>query len=92
MNTGYSNSIKVNNWNNTGVSGGYDWYCDAVRNCAWYQIDNPAGFTIDWKPSPTNLWTVLELLDPHRNKECVIGVTPEFVAVPNAEEVWDFNR
>ena len=42
-------SIKVNNWNNTGVSGGYDWYCDAVRNYAWYQIDNPAGFTIDWK-------------------------------------------
>ena len=47
--SGCSNSIKVNNWNNTGVAGGFDWYCDAVRNYAWYQVDNPAGFTIDWK-------------------------------------------
>ena len=47
--TGCSDSYKVNNWNNTGAAGGFEWYCPAVRSYAWYRIVNPAGFQIDWK-------------------------------------------
>ena len=87
--TGCSNSIKVNNWNNTGVPGGYDWYCDAVRNYAWYQIDNPAGFTIDWKLKsyePMDSAGVVAGSSPGI-RNVAIGVTPEFVAIlPNATE------
>ncbi|MBA88529.1 MAG: hypothetical protein CMB16_04605 [Euryarchaeota archaeon] len=87
--TGCSNSIKVNNWNNTGVSGGFDWYCAAVRNYAWYQIDNPAGFTIDWKLKryePVDSSGVVATSSPGI-RNVAIGVTPEFVAIlPNATE------
>ena len=87
--TGCSDSVKVNNWNNTGVSGGFDWYCDAVRNYAWYQIDNPAGFTIDWKLKryePVDSTGVATDSSPGI-RNVAIGVTPEFVAIlPNATE------
>ena len=87
--TGCSDSVKVNNWNNTGVSGGFDWYCDAVRNYAWYQIDNPAGFTIDWKLKryePVDSTGVATESSPGI-RNVAIGVTPEFVAIlPNATE------
>ena len=79
--TGCSNSIKVNNWNNTGVSGGFDWYCDAVRNYAWYQIDNPAGFTIDWKLKtyePVDSSGVNPSSSPG-TRDTTIDVTPEFI-------------
>ena len=80
--SGCSNSIKVNNWNNTGVSGGFDWYCDAVRNYAWYQVDNPAGFTIDWKLKryePVNSSGVSASSSPG-TRDTTIDVTPEFIA------------
>ena len=87
--TGCSDSIKVNNWNNTGVSGGFDWYCDAVRNYAWYQIDNPAGFTIDWKLKryePVDSSGVAAGSAPGI-RNMVIDVTPELPAIlPNATE------
>ena len=79
--TGCSNSIKVNNWNNTGVSGGFDWYCDAVRNYAWYQIDNPAGFTIDWKLKtyePVDSSDVIATSSPG-TRDTTIDVTTEFI-------------
>ena len=41
-------SYKVNEWNATGVSSGFNWYCPAVRFNAWIRITNAAGFTIDW--------------------------------------------
>ena len=87
--TGCSNSIKVNNWNNTGVPGGFDWYCKAVRNYAWYRIDNPAGFTIDWKLKtyePVDSSSVDTGASPGI-RNVAIGVTPEFIAIlPNATE------
>ena len=45
---GCDESYKVNEWNATGVSSGFNWYCPAVRFNAWIQIENAAGFTIDW--------------------------------------------
>ena len=46
--TGCDDSFKVNEWNQTGVSAGYNWYCPAVRYNSWMRISNAAGFTIDW--------------------------------------------
>ena len=58
------------------------------RNYAWYQIDNPAGFTIDWK---------LKTYEPVDSSGVVAASSPgirnvalcdsEFVAIlPNATE------
>ena len=45
---GCDESYKVNEWNATGVSAGFNWYCPAVRFNSWIRISNAAGFTIDW--------------------------------------------
>ena len=45
---GCDDSYKVNEWNATGVSSGFNWYCPAVRFNSWIRISNEAGFTIDW--------------------------------------------
>ena len=45
---GCDDSYKVNEWNATGVSAGFNWYCPAVRFNSWIRITNAAGFTIDW--------------------------------------------
>ncbi|MDP6870422.1 MAG: PKD domain-containing protein [Candidatus Poseidoniaceae archaeon] len=87
--TGCSDSHKVNNWNNTGSAGGFDWYCAAVRSYAWYRIVNPAGFQIDWKLktyNPTDSSGTQAGSSPGiRNS--VIEVEPQFeVILPNATE------
>ena len=87
--TGCSDSYKVNNWNNTGAPGGFEWYCPAVRSFAWYRIINPAGFQIDWKLktyTPVDSGGVNAASSPGiRNVN--IDVSPEFVAIlPNATE------
>ena len=41
-------SYKVNEWNQTGVSQGFNWYCPDVRYNSWMRVSNAAGFTIDW--------------------------------------------
>ena len=46
--TGCDDSYKVNEWNTTGVSQGFNWYCPAVRYNSWMRVSNAAGFTIDW--------------------------------------------
>ena len=51
VNIGYSgcdDSYKINEWNVTGVSQGFNWYCPDVRFNSWMRISNAAGFTIDW--------------------------------------------
>ncbi|MED5308040.1 MAG: hypothetical protein VYA95_01705, partial [Candidatus Thermoplasmatota archaeon] len=51
INIGYSgcdDSYKINEWNVTGVSQGFNWYCPDVRYNSWMRISNAAGFTIDW--------------------------------------------
>ena len=87
--TGCSDSYKVNNWNNTGSAGGFDWYCPAVRSYAWYRIVNPAGFQIDWKLktyTPTDSGGV-DIASSPGIRNTNIEVTPEFVAIlPNATE------
>tara|TARA_B100000700_G_scaffold331658_1_gene466652 strand:- start:2978 stop:6505 length:3528 start_codon:yes stop_codon:yes gene_type:complete len=87
--TGCADSYKVNNWNNTGTAGGFDWYCPAVRSFAWQRIVNPAGFQIDWI---LKTYTPADSggSDPASSpgiRNVVIDVTPEFVAIlPNATE------
>ena len=87
--TGCSDSYKVNNWNNTGTPGGFEWFCPAVRSYAWYRIINPAGFQIDWKLktyTPVDSGGVNAASSPGI-RNVVIDVTPEFVAIlPNATE------
>ena len=87
--TGCSDSYKVNNWNNTGSPGGFEWYCPAVRSYAWYRLINPAGFQIDWKLktyTPVDSGGVNAASSPGI-RNVVIDVTPEFVAIlPNATE------
>ncbi|RJU83310.1 MAG: hypothetical protein DWB99_02645, partial [Candidatus Poseidoniales archaeon] len=46
--SGCDDSYKVNEWNATGVSQGFNWYCPAVRYNSWMRVSNAAGFTIDW--------------------------------------------
>ena len=87
--TGCTDSYKVNNWNNTGTPGGFEWYCPAVRSYAWYRIINPAGFQIDWKLktyTPVDSGGVDIGASPGI-RNVVIDVTPEFIAIlPNATE------
>ena len=87
--TGCADSYKVNNWNNTGAAGGFEWYCPAVRTFAWYRITNPAGFQIDWKLktyTPTDSSGNVPDSSPGI-RNLVIDVTPEFIAIlPNATE------
>ena len=80
--TGCSDSYKVNNWNNTGSAGGFEWYCPAVRTFAWYRIVNPAGFQIDWK-----LKTYAPVDSSGNNptsspgiRNLIIDVTPQYIA------------
>ena len=81
--TGCSDSYKVNNWNNTGTPGGFEWYCPAVRSYAWQRLINPAGFQIDWK---LKTYTPADV-DLAGIRNVNIEVTPEFVAIlPNATE------
>ena len=87
--TGCSDSHKVNAWNNTGSTNGFEWYCDTVRSYAWYRLINPAGFQIDW---------LLKTYTPADSaggspgsspgiRNSVITVEPEFLAIlPNATE------
>ena len=87
--TGCSDSHKVNAWNDTGSSNGFEWYCDAVRSYAWYRLINPAGFQIDWllkSYQPTDSSGNVAGSSPGiRNS--IIEVTPEFLAIlPNATE------
>ena len=46
--SGCDDSYKIAEWNETGVSTGFNWYCPAVRGSVWNRIIQPAGFTIDW--------------------------------------------
>ena len=87
--TGCSDSYKVNNWNNTGTPGGFEWYCPAVRSYAWQRLINPAGFQIDWKLktyTPSDSGGV-DIASSPGIRNVNIEVTPEFVAIlPNATE------
>ncbi len=79
---GCDDSYKVNEWNATGVSAGFNWYCPAVRFNSWIRISNAAGFTIDWllkDYEPVDSFGVDKRKTPgDRNVD--IEVTTQFVA------------
>lgn len=79
---GCDESYKVNEWNATGVSSGFNWYCPAVRFNSWIRISNAAGFTIDWllkDYEPVDSFGVNKRTTPgDRNVD--IEVTTQFVA------------
>jgi hypothetical protein len=65
--TGCSDSYKIAEWNETGVSAGFNWYCPAVRGSVWNRISNPAGFTIDW---------LLKTYNPADSNSVIAGSSP----------------
>jgi len=79
---GCDESYKVNEWNATGVSSGFNWYCPAARFNSWIRISNAAGFTIDWllkDYEPVDSFGVNKRTNPgDRNVD--IEVTTQFVA------------
>ena len=79
---GCDDSYKVNEWNATGVSSGFNWYCPAARFNSWIRISNSAGFTIDWllkDYEPVDSFGVNKRTTPgDRNVD--IEVTTQFVA------------
>tara|TARA_B100001093_G_scaffold177219_1_gene169886 strand:+ start:36982 stop:40743 length:3762 start_codon:yes stop_codon:yes gene_type:complete len=88
--TGCDDSYKINEWNETGVSQGYNWYCPAVRYNSWMRVSNAAGFTIDWllkSYSPADSWGVQATSNPGaRNVE--VNVDLQFLAtLPNSEQI-----
>ncbi|MDB2367780.1 hypothetical protein N9V76_05020, partial [Candidatus Poseidoniales archaeon] len=91
---GCDESYKVNEWNATGVSSGFNWYCPDVRFNSWIRISNAAGFTIDWllkDYEPVDSFGVNKRTTPgDRNVD--IEVTTQFVAtLPDSmSEVYGF--
>ena len=87
--TGCDDSYKINEWNQTGVSSGFNWYCPAVRFNSWIRISNAAGFTIDWllkSYSPADSWGVQATSNPGA-RNVVIDVDLQFLAtLPNSEQ------
>jgi len=87
--SGCDDSYKINEWNETGVGLGYNWYCPAVRYNSWMQLTNPAGFTIDWllkSYTPSDSWGVQATSNPGA-RNVVIDVDLQFLAtLPNSEQ------
>ena len=87
--TGCGDSFKINEWNETGVSSGYNWFCPAVRYNSWMRVSNAAGFTIDWllkSYSPSDSWGVQATSNPGA-RNVVVDVDLQFLAtLPNSEQ------
>ena len=88
--TGCDDSYKINEWNQTGVSAGFNWFCPAVRYNSWMRVSNAAGFTIDWllkSYSPADSWGVQATSNPGA-RNVVIDVDLQFLAtLPNSEQI-----
>ncbi len=79
---GCDDSYKVNEWNATGVSSGFNWYCPAARFNSWIRITNAAGFTIDWllkDYEPVDSFGVDKRKNPGA-RNVVIDVETQFIA------------
>lgn len=87
--SGCDDSYKVNEWNATGVSQGFNWYCPAVRYNSWMRVSNAAGFTIDWllkRYEPAQSSGDSPTSDPgNRDLEIEIGLQ-NIATLPNAEQ------
>jgi len=86
---GCADSLKIMEWNETGVNAGFEWFCPAARNYAWNRVDNPAGFQIDWllkEYHPLDSSNVIATSNPG-TRDVEIIVEPQYLAIlPNAEE------
>ena len=82
-------SYKINEWNATGVSQGFNWYCPAVRFNSWIRVSNAAGFTIDWllkSYQPAQSSGVVAGSDPG-NRDLEIEINLQSIAtLPEAEQ------
>ena len=79
---GCDDSYKINEWNATGVSAGFNWYCPAVRFNSWIRISNAAGFTIDWllkDYEPVDSFGVDKRTNPG-SRNVLIDVDTQFIA------------
>jgi hypothetical protein len=87
--TGCDDSYKINEWNETGISLGFNWYCPAVRFNSWIRVSNAAGFTIDWllkSYSPADSWGFQATSSPGE-RNVVVDVDLQFLAtLPNSEQ------
>ena len=87
--SGCDDSYKVNEWNATGVSQGFNWYCPAIRYNSWMRVSNAAGFTIDWllkSYEPAQSSGVTAGSDPGtRDLEIEIGLQ-SVATLPDAEQ------
>ncbi|MAR94154.1 MAG: hypothetical protein CMA45_03660 [Euryarchaeota archaeon] len=87
--SGCDDSYKINEWNATGVSQGFNWYCPAVRYNSWMRVSNAAGFTIDWllkSYQPAQSSGVVAGSDPGtRDLEIEIGLQ-SIATLPDAEQ------
>ena len=80
--SGCDDSYKVNEWNVSGVSQGFNWYCPDVRYNSWMRVSNAAGFTIDWllkQYEPAGSSGVNANSNPG-TRDVVIDITPQAVA------------
>ena len=86
---GCADSYKINEWNQTGVSQGFNWYCPDVRYNSWMRVSNAAGFTIDWllkRYEPAASSGVNPTSNPGtRDIDINIGL-PSIATLPNAEQ------
>jgi hypothetical protein len=87
--TGCGDSHEISSWNSTGVSTGFEWYCEEIRYFVWSQIIHDAGFQIDWmlkSYSPADSGGVVPTSSAGI-RNTIITVDTEFLAIlPNATE------
>jgi len=91
--SGCSNSIKVEEFNETGDSVGYRWYCDSVRSYAWNHLEfGSVGMTIDWMLEeyiPAASQNVVATSDPGtRNQVIDIGLQAQLLPLDAISGVW----
>jgi len=88
--TGCDDSFKINEWNETGISQGYNWYCPAVRYNSWMTVSNAAGFTIDWmlkEYNPTDSYGEIAESNPG-TRNVGVDVDLQYLAtLPNSEQI-----
>ena len=90
--SGCDDSFKINQWNESGVNTGFEWYCPAVRGKAWSNVYISLGLEIDWllkEYHPANSSSASATSNPG-TRDIRIDVDPQFPAVlPGAEEtIW----
>jgi len=90
--SGCDDSFKINQWNESGVNTGFEWYCPAVRGKAWSNTYIPIGLEIDRllkEYHPANSSSVSSTSNPG-TRDIRIDVDPQFPAVlPGAQErIW----